>query len=159
VDDTVGNENVRGDDASTVDKDLSVSNGDGQVGAVYGLEGGAVGQAAAVTDSAGNNVVGKDACDLLGGEVTKTGADGLESSVAGGEDGDILGGVDGLNKVGSGKSSSEGRQTSGDGSVGSSLGDGKDSVDDVDNTAGESNILETISREIVFGHPIHLQQW
>lgn len=156
---TVGDENVRGDDASTVDKDLSVDDGDGQVGAINGLEGGTVGQTAAVADGSGNDVVGKDAGDLLGGEVTKTGADGLESSVAGSEDGDILGGVDGLNKVGGGKSSSEGRETCGDGSVGSSLGDGKDRVDDVDNTAGESNILETISRGKTFAYPIHLQQW
>jgi hypothetical protein len=145
VNNTVGNEDIRDDDAGTIYKDLSANNGDSQVGTVDSLERSSVLEAAAVADSSGNNVVGKDAGDLLNRKVGKTGADSLESSIARGEDGDVLGGVDSLDKLGSSKSTGKRRKTGSDGGVGSSFGDGENSVNNVDNTAGEGNILRRIS--------------
>jgi hypothetical protein len=140
VDDTVGNEDIRGDNTGTVDKNLSVSNGDGQVCTVSGLEGSSVGQRAAVAHSTGNDVVGKDAGYLLSGKVGKAGTDSLESSVVGSEDGNILGGVDGVDEVGRVESAGERSQTCGKSGLGGGLGQSKDSVNDVDYTTGEVNI-------------------
>lgn len=145
VDNTVGDKNVRNNDAGTVNEDLSVGNGDGQVGAVGSLERSSVLQSAAVADSAGDDVVSEDAGYLLSGEVGKTGTDGLESGVVGREDGDILGGVDGIDKFSCTKSTGERSQSSGKSGLGSGLGDSKDSVDDVDHTTGEVDILTIVS--------------
>jgi hypothetical protein len=145
VHNTVGDENIRSDDAGTVHENLSISNGNGQVCAVDSLERSSIGQTAAVTDSSGNDVVSKDAADLLDGEVGKTRANSLESGVVGCKNGDIFGSVDSLDEVGSGEGTSEGRKTSSDGSAGGRVGNSEDSVNDVDDSAGEGNILENIN--------------
>jgi hypothetical protein len=160
VDNTIGHKNIRSNNTGTVDEHLSVSDGDGQISAVSSLEGTSVSQRAAVADCAGDNVVGKHAGDLLSGEVGKTGTDSLESGVVGGEDGNILGGVDGVDKVGSVESTGERSQSCGKSSLRGGLWQSKDSVDDVDNTAGEVNILSIVSRSsTVFSARLYLRQW
>jgi hypothetical protein len=101
VHNTVGNENIGDDDAGVVHEDASIVDGDGQFISVHCRESSSVLQTRAVAGFAANNsVVGKNVGNLLSGEVTKTRADSLESSVVGCEDGDVRCVVDSAEQLG-----------------------------------------------------------
>ncbi len=101
VDNTVGDEDVGGDNASVVHKDATITNGDGKLLSVGGGESSAVLKSGRVANSAlGDDVVGKDASNVLSAEVTKSRADVLESLVVGSEDGDVGSVVDSVQQVG-----------------------------------------------------------
>ena len=90
-------------------------------------------------------MVGQDIGDLLSGEVAKSRANVLDGLVAGREDGNVGGGVDGLNEVGGIEGSTQRGQAGGTECVRGSLGKDQQGVDDVDNTTGEVDVLNTIS--------------
>jgi hypothetical protein len=145
VDNTVGNENIGGDDTRAVDEDTATVNGDGQVLAVQSLEHSSVGQTRAVTGSRSHNrMVGENISDLLRSKAGKTAADGLECGVIWRKYGDVGGGVNGVQEVGGVEGTTERAQTSSGESVGSAQRQSKNGVDDVDNTTSEVHILEML---------------
>lgn len=81
MNDTVADQHIWSNDLCAVDKDHAVVDGYSQVCAVHGGQRSAIHQAGAVTDSALNHVVGKDAGKVRGAEVAETRANGLESCV------------------------------------------------------------------------------
>lgn len=144
VNDTTGDEDIRGNDTRGVDKNRAIVNGDGQILAVDSRDDGAVPQGAAVSDSAVYDMVCEDVGQVSGGEGTETRADGLEGSVPGREDGYVAEAVDSGDEAGVGERAGEGGQAGGDGGVGGALGEGEDAVDDVDHTAGEVDVLYSV---------------
>lgn len=147
MDDAAGDEDVRGDDARAVDEDGIAVDGDGDFATLDGLEFLAVGKAGAVSWGGGDDgMVGEDLGDLVGGEATETGTDGLESGVGGSEDGHVAERVDGLVELGGEEGAAEGGEAGNLEDVGGWLGNGEDGVDDVDDAAGEGDILHDIRR-------------
>lgn len=142
--DTVCDEDVGGDDAGAVHEDLAVDDGDGHVAATEGGDS-AVGQRAAVCNGSVDDVVLQDGSSLLSSEVAQSGADVLEGCIVGCEDGQVGCGVDGFGQVGGVDCTEEGAEASflsSDTDVGR---DGEQTVDDVDDTAVESDVLLSIS--------------
>jgi hypothetical protein len=142
---TVGNKHIGSNDACAVHEDLSVVDGDSQVLAVDGLEHSAVLEARAVAHGAGDDVVGQDVLDLLRGQVGETTADGLEGGVGGRENGDVRGGVDGADEARRVESTAEGGEACGGEGVGCDERDSEDVVNDVDDTAGEVDVLGIVN--------------
>lgn len=141
MDDTVGNEDISQHNLGVVDEDTAVVDGDSQVSPVQGGNDSAIPDGRRVDRlSTNDSVVGKDTGDLLGGEVAKARADSLESGVVGSENGDILSGVDGIHEVGRIESTTERSEASSSGSAGDVLGQSKEAVDHVDDTASEVDV-------------------
>jgi hypothetical protein len=115
---TVGNKHIGSNDACAVHEDLSVVDGDSQVLAVDGLEHSAVLEARAVAHGAG---------------------------VGGRENGDVRGGVDGADEARRVESTAEGGQACGGEGVGCDERDSEDVVNDVDDTAGEVDVLGIVN--------------
>lgn len=142
--DTVREEDVGCDDAGAVHEDFAVDDGDGHVAAAESGDG-AVGQRAAVGDCAVDDVILQDRGSLLGSEVAQSRADVLEGSVVGCEDGQVGCGVDGFCQVGGVDCSEESTETgflSSDTDIGRNS---EDAVDDMDDTAVETNVLLRVS--------------
>lgn len=140
MDDTVGDEHVRQDDAGLVHVDSAVLHNDIHLRALNSLDGGIL-ESSAISDSAADDVVGEHAGKILSSQVGERGGDGRESTVVRRKDGDVRETAKGVNEVGLGHGSSNGSEISLDGGFGNALGDAEDGVDDVDDTTGESNIL------------------
>ncbi len=87
-------------------------------------------------------MVSENTCQIFHRDVAKCGADGLEGSIAGSEDGDIGCGVDSLDKFGAGERASNRGQVHGNGSGGNIGRYGKEAVNDMDNAVVVGNILE-----------------
>lgn len=141
--DTVGDQDVSGDDAGAVHEDFAVDDGDGDVAAAEGGDG-AIGQRAAVGDGAVNDVVLQDGSSLLGSEVAQGRADVLKRSVVGSEDGQVGCGVDSFGEVGGVDSTQESTQTSFLGDHADVRGNGEEAIDDMDHTTVECDVLEQI---------------
>ena len=144
MEDTVGEQDVCGDDASAVHEDFAVDDGDGDVAATESGDG-AVGQRAAVCYGAVDDVVLEDFGSLLGSEVAQGRADILERSVVGGEDGQIWGGVDGLGQVRCVNGTQECTQASFLGNDADVRWESEEAVDDMDHTSVKCDVLEIIS--------------
>lgn len=144
VQDSVGDEDVCGNDAGTVHEDLAVDDGDGDVTTTESRDGG-VGQRAAVCHGAVDDVVLQDRGSFLGSEVAQGRADVLERSVVGGEDGQVWCRVDGLGEVCGVDCTKESTQTSFLSDDADVRRDSKEAVDDMDHTAVECNVLSIIS--------------
>jgi hypothetical protein len=143
VENTVGNQDIGSNNTSVVDKDTSVVDGDGQVGAVHRFEQSSVLQSGAVTRRVTNDsMVGEDASDLVSCEVGKTTGNGLESSVVWGKEGNV--GRDWL-EVGRVECTAERSQSSSGESFGVVYGKGENMVDDVDHATGEVDVLRSIN--------------
>jgi hypothetical protein len=150
VDNTVGNQNIRSNNASAVDEDATAVDGDGQVGAVDRLEDSSVSETRAVAGRIANNsVVSEDTSDLVSGKVGKTTGNGLESRIVGSEEGDIGRDWHQTSRV---KRTNERAQSSSSGSLSVCWGNSKDMVDDVDHTAGEVYVLN-----VLLVNALHLQ--
>jgi hypothetical protein len=146
VDNTVGNENIGGDDTRAVDEDTTAVDSDGQILAVQSLEHSSIGQTGAVTGSRSHNrMVGENIGDLLRSKVGKTAANGLECGVVWRKDGDVGRGINGVQEVGGVEGTTERAQTSSGESVRSAQRQSKNSVDDVDDTTSEVHILRMLT--------------
>jgi hypothetical protein len=143
---TVSNKNVGSENASIVHKDTPVVDGDGQVCTVHSLERSSVLQTRAVArDTADNSMVRKDIGDLLSGEVSKSGTDGLESRIVRREDGDVRCVVDSAQEVGRVERTTERSQSSSAKSVGGTCGQSKDMINNVNHTASEVDVLKFVN--------------
>ena len=140
VQDTVGEQDVGGDDAGAVHKDFTFDDGDGDVVAAEGRDG-AVGQRAAVGDCAVDDVVLQDRGGFFGGEVGEGGADVLEGGVVGGEDGEVRGGGDSFGKAGCVDCTEEGAETGFLSDGADVRREGEEPVDNVDDSTVEGNVL------------------
>lgn len=138
--DAVLEEDVCVNDASAVDEDLAVGDRDCQVSAAEGGHG-AVGERAGVSDGAVDGMVLEDAGGLFDGEVAEGGADVLECGIVGREDGEVWCRVDGRGEVCSFDGAEEGGEVRFCGCGGDVGWNGEDAVDDVDDTAGEVEVL------------------
>ena len=138
--DTIGQQDIGGDDAGAVDEDFAVDDGDGHVVAAKGGDG-AVGQRAAVSDCAIDDVVLQNCGSLFGGEVGEDRADVLESGVVRSENGQVGSGVDGFSEVGCVDSTEEGAEPGFLSNSADVRRDGEETVDNVDNSAVEGNVL------------------
>ena len=107
MDDAVGNENVGDNDLGVVNENAVVVDGDGDVGAVDGGDGGAVCEARRVSDCTGNHVVSKDLGEVVGGEAGEGRTNVLEGLIGGCEDGYVGGGVHGFDQVGGNESTAD----------------------------------------------------
>lgn len=143
VHDAVGDEDISQHDLGIVDVNVAVADRDVDGLAGEGLDG-RVGEGRAVGDCAGDDVVLQDGGEVFLRDVVE-GAEGGEGVVVGGEDCDVLGGEEGVDEVGGGGGAREGGQVGGGGGVDDVLGDGEDGVDDVDDAAGELDVLVFVS--------------
>lgn len=159
VDDTVGDQDISGDDLGVVNENTLVADGDGEHLAVGGGELSAVHEAGRVADGAGDNMVGQDAGEVLGGQVAESRANVLESLVGGSEDGDIGGGVDGVDEVSSDDGTTEGGETSSGEDIGRDHGDGQHSVDDVNDTTSEVYVLRLLVQGKMCNCRRYIQLW
>lgn len=150
MDDTVGDEDIRNDNLGLVDKDIAIMDDNVDILALGSLEC-AVLQRAAVSDSAADNVVLEDALEVIAAEVAHDRANLGKGGVVGRKDGDVLGLGDIICDVGLGQGADDGREVGGDGGVGDVLGDGKNTVDDVDGAAGEVEVLLGQRRLVIRG--------
>jgi hypothetical protein len=147
---TVSNKNVGSENASIVHKDTPVVDGDGQVCTVHSLERSSVLQTRAVArDTTHNSMVRKDISDLLGGEVSKSGTDGLKSRVVRREDGDVRCVVDSAREVGRVERTTERSQSSSAESVDSICGQSKDMINNVNHTASEIDVLKFVNESSI----------
>jgi hypothetical protein len=151
VQDTVGEQDVGGDDAGAVHVDVAVDDGDCDVVAAEGRDDGAVGQSAAVGDCAVDDVVLQDRGDLFGGQVCEGGADGLESGVVGSEDGEVRCSGDGFGEAGCVHCVKEGAEAGFLGDGADVRREGEETVNNVDDSAVEGNVLVVSSVYIQVG--------
>lgn len=86
-------------------------------------------------------MVGQDIGDLLGGKVGKTRANVLDGGVVWSEDGDVGGSVDSVDEVGCVEGTTQRGEVGSSKRVGSSLGQGQETVDNVNHTASEVHVL------------------
>ncbi|KAI6776407.1 hypothetical protein HG530_000352 [Fusarium avenaceum] len=153
VDNTVGDENVGDDDLSLVDVDSAVVNLD--VNLLTSSSGkSAVLEVGAVANSVVDNMVLEDAHEIRLAGVGEDGANVGKSAVAGRKDGDVLGAGEVGNQLSLGESTSSGGEVASNGSVGEVLGDGENTVDDVDDTTSEVEILDKADGT-VHGHGLN----
>lgn len=142
VKNTVGDEDIRNNDLGLVDIDSSVVDGNVEILAIGSSEG-TVLKIAAVTKSVVDDVVLENILEISLASIGKDGANVGKGAVAGNKDGDVpLTGEVGQ-KLRFCEGASSGRKVGSDGSIGDVLGDGKNTVDDVNDTAGEVKILES----------------
>jgi len=86
-------------------------------------------------------VVFEDGRQLIHGQVTDSGANGLEGSVVGHKGGDVHGRVDGADELRVHQSTGRGAEARSLDAGGDVEGHGQDSIDDVKDAAGEIDIL------------------
>lgn len=140
VDNTVSDENVGDDDLSLVDVDSAVVNLD--VNLLTSSSGeSTVLEVGAVANSVVDNMVLEDAHEIRLAGIGEDGANVGKSAVAGRKDGDVLGAGEVGDQLSLGESASSGGEVASNGSVGEVLGDGENTVDDVDDTTSEVEIL------------------
>lgn len=112
VDNTVGNKDIRNNDARVVDENTARVDSDGQVPAVRSRNDGAVSETRAVGNSSIDDMVTQNVSDLLGGQVGEAGSNGLEGGVVGSKDGKVRRKVNGISQVLGDNCSTEGSETS-----------------------------------------------
>lgn len=144
VEDAVGEEDVLLQDAGGVDKERVGGEGDGEFAALAGLQLSAVGEVGAVADgmAAIDDVVVEDVGEFGGGHGGEGGAEGLEGVVVGGEDGEVGGGVEVVREGGVGDGAAEGGKVELRGCVDDVYWGLEESVDYVDDTATEFEVLK-----------------
>lgn len=140
VDNAVVGQDVGSDNLCVVDIDGTVADVDGKLGTIDSSELLVVGEASGVSNGTLDNVVGEDGSESSIVEATKGGANCLEGRVGRSKNGHISETVDGVDQVGFGKGTSEGRETSLNGSVGDVGRKGQDRVNDMDSAASEVDI-------------------
>lgn len=146
VDNTVSDEHVAGNNTGAVHEDASsVTDGNGQLLAVQSCKNSAVLEGGAVAQGVVDNVVSQHIGELLHGEVGESGSDTLEGGVRWRKDGQVGGVVHGIDELSRVEGSTEGRETSSGKSVGSVDRYGEKTVDDVDDTTCEVNVLFDVS--------------
>lgn len=140
---TVGDEHIGSDDASAIDKDTAIEDSNSQLGTIYRLQHGAISKVRAVSRSLGNNgMVCENADDLFRSQGSKSGANGLECLVGRSEDGDVLEALNCLDEVGSDERATKGSQTGSAQRIRGRDGDGENTVNHMDYTAGEVDVLK-----------------
>ena len=158
VKNTVGDEDIRNDDLGLVDIDSSIVDGNVKILAIGSSEG-TVLKIAAVTKSVVDNVVLENILEISLAGVGKDGANVGKGSVAGNKDGNVpLTGEVGQ-KLRFCEGASSGGKVGSDGSIGDVLGDGKNAVDDVNDTAGEVKVLKSQSVGSMLLAGNDLQPW
>lgn len=140
MEDTVGEQDVGGDDAGAVYKDFTVDNGDGDVVAAESGDC-AVGKRAAVGDGAVDDVVLQDRGGFFGGQVGEGGANVLEGGVVWCEDGQIGGGCDGFGEAGCVDGTEEGAETGFLSDGADVRREGEQTIDNVDHSTIKGNVL------------------
>lgn len=140
VENTVGDEDIRNDNLGLIDKDITIMDGNVDI-LTLGSSKSAVPQRAAVSDSAVDNVVLENALEVIAAEITHDRANIRKCGVVGCKDGNVLLLDDILSEVSLSKGADDGREVGSDGSVGEVLGDAEDTIDDVNGTAGEVEVL------------------
>jgi hypothetical protein len=142
VDNTVGDENIRNDDLGLVDKDSAVVDSDVELCAI-GSGQSTVLEVAAVANSAVDDVVRKNVGEVTLAGIGENRTNLGKSAVVGNKDSDVLlTGKVGQN-LGLSEGASSGGKVGGDGRVGKVHRDGENTVDDVNNTSSEVEILES----------------
>ena len=144
MDDALLDEHVGNDDLGAVDEDVVAVDGDGEGAVGQGGQIRAVGEQGGVADDVGDDVVAENAGQLLDGGVDEGGADGLEGGVVGDEGGQV-GGQGAAGDAGHGEGADRRGLVQGDEGGGDVLGNGEEGVDDVDDAAGEVDVLGAIS--------------
>jgi hypothetical protein len=144
MDDTIADQQVWDGDAGSVDVDGAVNDADVQLSAILCSQG-CVLERCAVRNAVFNDMVAKRVGEVLGGQVGEDTANSIESVVVGGEDGDIPQRSDRFRKVGTFNGTGSSGEVGVRQGVGHVHGDGKDSVNDVDDTAREVKVLRRVS--------------
>jgi hypothetical protein len=144
VKNTVGDEDIRNNDLRLVDIDCSVIDGNVEILAIGSSEC-TVLECAAVAKSVVDDVVLENILEISLASVGKDRANVGKGAVAGNKDGDVpLTGEVGQ-ELRFCEGTSSGGQVGSNGSIRDVLGDGKNTVDDVNDAAGEVKILESQS--------------
>jgi hypothetical protein len=142
MDNTVGDEHVGDNDLGLVDVDSAVVNLDVDLLASSSVER-TVLKVGAVGNSVVDNMVLEDVHEIRLAHVGENGANIGKGAVAGRKDGNVPGAGEVGDQVGLGESTSNGGEVGSNGSVGEVLGDGENTVDDVDDTTSEVEILDS----------------
>lgn len=140
MNDTTADEEVGVDDASGVDKDGSVDNGDVDLLSRHGGDAG-VGEGARICHSPVDDVVFQDVSKVGHGEVAQTRGNVEEGRIGRREDGHVFGIVNGGGQIGGRECADKRRQVCSFGDSGCGGRDGEKRVDDVNDTAGEVEVL------------------
>lgn len=138
--DTVSDEDVRNNDLGLVDKDSSVVDDNVEL-LTIGSSDGTVLEIAAVAKSVVDNVVLEDVLKIRLAGVSEDGANVGKGAVVGSKDGDVPLAGKIRQELSFCEGASSGGKVASDGSVGEVLGNGENTVDDVNNTASEVEIL------------------
>lgn len=141
---TVGDEDIRNNDLGLVDIDSSVVDGNVEILTIGSSEG-TVLECAAVAKSVVDDVVLENILEISLAGVGKDGANVGKGTVAGNKDGDVPLTSEVGQKLRFCEGTSSGGKVGSNGSIGDVLGDGKNAVDDVNDTAGEVEVLESQS--------------
>lgn len=136
MNDTVAHKNVRQDDLGIVGIDTTSVDADRDVLATQGWHLGVVHETGAVVESA-HNMVFQDGGKIFCGQVRKVTSDSLESIVVGNEAGEVRSVIHCVHKREVGKSTCSRGEVKGDCAGRNVLWEGKESIDDVDDTTSE----------------------
>jgi hypothetical protein len=142
VEDSVGDEDIRDNDLGLIDPDSSVLDKNVELLATSSVEG-AVLKRRAVADGAGDDMILKNILEIRLAQVGQDGTNIGKGAVARSKDGDVPGAAEVGDQVGLGEGASNGGEVGGDGSVGDVLGDVENAVDDMNDTAGEVEVLKS----------------
>ena len=144
VNNTVGDEDIGDDDLGLVDIDSAVVDGNVDILAI-GRSEGTVLECAAVAKSVVDDVVLENILEISLAGIGKDGANVGKRAVAGNKDGNVSFTGEIWQKLRLYEGASSGGKVGSDGSIGDVLRDGKNAVDDVNDTAGEVEVLESQS--------------
>lgn len=143
MDDTISNKNVGSDNASSVHEVCTVFHSYSQILAESSLESGAILKRAGVTRCAAvDNMVRKDVMQIFLGQTFKCSVDGSERCVIGCEDREVGCVLDGVDQAGCVDGSAEGGQACSRGCIEDADGKSENPVNDMNNAAGEVQVLE-----------------
>lgn len=143
---TVSDEDISNCNASAVDEDATLlANGNSEVSAIECGQGSSILDARRVTDGTVDDVVGQDICQITSGEVGKSRADILESLARRSKNSNIGYSVNSIEEVGVVQSTAKGGEVGGSKSVRDNFRENEESVDNVNHTTSEVDILRKIN--------------
>jgi hypothetical protein len=151
VHNTVRHQDVGNRHTGVVHKDASfLANGDGEVVAAQCGKRSAVLEARRVANRAFDNVVAQNIGKVLVRDVSKSRANVAERLVGWSKDGDVGRSVNRLDEVGLVEGTTQRAETGSGQSVRGNLGENEESVNDMNDTTGEVDILHWVSHELSF---------
>lgn len=136
----IGNQDIRHDNPRTIHEHIASNDGNVHVLSIRGGQR-AVHQGARIANRARDNVVPEDIAKVFSAELTNQRTNGGEGIVGGSEDRDVLHHVRAAAEVGLCKSPSDGGKVGAGGSGGQILGDAQHRINDMNDAAGEGNVL------------------